>query len=77
MHLDSSALDIEEGLMAERIQVEIAAEFAIDARQQIEVEPVPEVCARRRCIRRQTRGEAPVSEAFRYSAAKPELEHRL
>src|SRR5262245_54815574 len=38
MHLDAPALHVEEGLMAEGANVEIAAKLAIDAREQIEIE---------------------------------------
>ena len=39
MHLDASALGIIERMVAEACEVEVAAELAIDAGQQIEVEP--------------------------------------
>ena len=38
MHLDAMALGIVEGVVAEAVEVEIAAELAVDARQQVEVE---------------------------------------
>src|SRR5712692_2013659 len=39
VHLDAVALGIVEGMVAEACEVEVAVELAIDARQQVEVEP--------------------------------------
>ena len=38
MHLDARALAVEEGVMLEAAEVEVGAELAVDARQQIEIE---------------------------------------
>ena len=38
MHLDARALAVVEGVVLEACEVEIAAELAVDARQQVEIE---------------------------------------
>ena len=38
MHFDAVTLAIVKGVMLERVEVEIAAELAVDAREQVEIE---------------------------------------
>jgi len=39
MHLDAAAVGIVEGMVAETRKIEVAVEFAVDAREEVEIEP--------------------------------------